>query len=78
MAEITAAHVKARREKTGLPLMDCKKALNACDGNEDEAIRWLRGEPIDRSVIREQVEMGVAVRMACIDLLTRGIVGNAP
>ncbi len=35
-------------------------------------------DDIDRSVIREQVEMGVAVRMACIDLLTRGIVGNAP
>ena len=34
-------------------------------------------DDIDRSVIREQVEMGVAVRMACIDLLTRGIVGNA-
>ncbi|MDJ0684786.1 MAG: aspartate carbamoyltransferase catalytic subunit [Alphaproteobacteria bacterium] len=28
-------------------------------------------DDIDRSVIREQVEMGVAVRMACIDLLTR-------
>jgi aspartate carbamoyltransferase catalytic subunit len=28
-------------------------------------------DDIDRSVIREQVEMGVAVRMACLDLLTR-------
>lgn len=28
-------------------------------------------DDIDRSLIREQVEMGVAVRMACIDLLTR-------
>jgi aspartate carbamoyltransferase catalytic subunit len=35
-------------------------------------------DDIDRSVIREQVEMGVAVRMACIDLLTRDLVGNAP
>jgi aspartate carbamoyltransferase catalytic subunit len=26
-------------------------------------------DDIDRSVIREQVEMGVAVRMACLDLL---------
>ena len=34
-------------------------------------------DDIDRSVIREQVEMGVAVRMACIDLLTRDLVGNA-
>ncbi|MBE9553219.1 MAG: aspartate carbamoyltransferase catalytic subunit [Proteobacteria bacterium] len=34
-------------------------------------------DDIDRSVIREQVEMGVAVRMACIDLLTRDLVENA-
>ncbi len=30
-------------------------------------------DDIDRSVIREQVEMGVAVRMACLDTLTRGL-----
>ncbi|MFC4352855.1 aspartate carbamoyltransferase catalytic subunit [Fodinicurvata halophila] len=29
-------------------------------------------DDIDRSVIRQQVEMGVAVRMACLDILTRG------
>lgn len=28
-------------------------------------------DDIDRSLIRDQVEMGVAVRMACLDLLTR-------
>ena len=32
----------------------------------------------DRSVIREQVEMGVAVRMACLDALTREGAANAP
>ena len=42
MAAITAAAVKALREKTGLPLMDCKKALTECDGNEEAAIQWLR------------------------------------
>ena len=30
-------------------------------------------DDIDRSVIHEQVEMGVAVRMACLDVLTRTI-----
>ncbi len=30
-------------------------------------------DDIDRSVIREQVEMGVAVRMACLDVLTRAL-----
>ena len=28
-------------------------------------------DDINRSLIQEQVEMGVAVRMACLDLLTR-------
>ncbi len=31
-----------------------------------------------RSLIQEQVEMGVAVRMACLDVLTRGLRSNAP
>ena len=34
-------------------------------------------DDIDRSVIRQQVEMGVAVRMACLDVLTRTL-GNIP
>ncbi len=42
MAEITAAAVKELRHKTGLPLMDCKKALTESDGNEEAAIQWLR------------------------------------
>ena len=33
-------------------------------------------DDIDRSLIREQVEMGVAVRMACLDLLARAGAGN--
>jgi aspartate carbamoyltransferase catalytic subunit len=33
-------------------------------------------DDINRSVIREQVEMGVAVRMACLDALTRNLAGN--
>jgi elongation factor Ts len=42
MAEITAAAVKALRDKTGLPMMDCKKALTASNGDVDGAIRSLR------------------------------------
>ncbi|MEM7651679.1 MAG: aspartate carbamoyltransferase catalytic subunit [Pseudomonadota bacterium] len=33
-------------------------------------------DDIGRSVIREQVEMGVAVRMACLDILTRPLFGD--
>lgn len=42
MAEITAAAVNALRKKTGLPLMDVKKALTDAQGNEEEAVRLLR------------------------------------
>ena len=34
-------------------------------------------DDIDRSLIRQQVEMGVAVRMACLEILTRDL-GNGP
>jgi aspartate carbamoyltransferase catalytic subunit len=33
-------------------------------------------DDLDRSLIRDQVEMGVAVRMACLDLLTRSLRGG--
>ena len=42
MAGIPAAAVKSLREKTGLPMMECKRALTDTDGNEDAAIDWLR------------------------------------
>jgi aspartate carbamoyltransferase catalytic subunit len=35
-------------------------------------------DDIDRSVILDQVELGVAVRMACLDLLTRDHYGDRP
>ncbi|MBX6366822.1 MAG: aspartate carbamoyltransferase catalytic subunit [Rhodospirillales bacterium] len=35
-------------------------------------------DDIDRSVIRQQVEMGVAVRMACLEALTRDLPSNGP
>jgi len=42
MPEITAATVRALRERTGLPMMDCKKALTECQGDEEAAVDWLR------------------------------------
>jgi len=42
MAEITAAAVKAFREKTGLPMMDCKRALTEAGGDEAAALEILR------------------------------------
>jgi elongation factor Ts len=42
MAEVSAAAVKALREKTGAGMMECKKALIEADGNEDRANEILR------------------------------------
>lgn len=42
MPEITAAAVKALRERTGLPMMDCKRALQEASGDEEAAIEVLR------------------------------------
>ncbi|HBO9957302.1 TPA: elongation factor Ts, partial [Pseudomonas aeruginosa] len=38
MAEITAAMVKELRERTGLGMMECKKALTAAGGDIEKAI----------------------------------------
>lgn len=40
--EISAALVRQLREKTGLPMMECKKALEEAQGNEAQAIEILR------------------------------------
>ncbi len=37
MAAISAAEVKSLREKTGLPMMDCKQALSECNGDPEAA-----------------------------------------
>ena len=42
MPQITAAAVKALRDRTGLPMMDCKKALQEAGGDEEAAIELLR------------------------------------
>jgi elongation factor Ts len=42
MADISAAMVKALREKSGAGIMDCKEALASCDGDMEKAIDFLR------------------------------------
>jgi elongation factor Ts len=42
MTTISAELVKELREKTGVGMMDCKKALAATEGDVEAAIDWLR------------------------------------
>ncbi len=49
----SASDVKELREKTGAGMMDCKKALEACEGDMDKAIDWLREKGIAKAAKKE-------------------------
>ena len=40
--QVTTKDVSALRERTGVGMMDCKKALQACEGDMEKAIEFLR------------------------------------
>ncbi|HAD60571.1 MAG TPA: translation elongation factor Ts [Planctomycetaceae bacterium] len=42
MPDVTAADVKALRERTDLPMMECKRALVEADGDADKAVEILK------------------------------------
>jgi len=46
---ITASQVKELREKTGVGMMECKKALEENAGNMEKAILWLRERGMSRA-----------------------------
>jgi elongation factor Ts len=88
MAEITAAAIKALREKTGAGMMDCKKALIEAESNEERAIEILRerglasakkkegrvaAEGVVGSYIHMGGKVGVLVEVNCeTDFVARG------
>lgn len=66
MAAITAGLVKELREKSGVGMMDCKKALTENDGDIDAAIDWLRTKGLSTAAkkagrIASEGLVGVAV-----------------
>ena len=65
---VTAAMVKDLREKTGAGMLDCKKALEATNGNMEEAVNWLREKGIAKAAKKSEriAAEGVAA------ILTRG------
>ncbi len=48
-----ASDVKELREKTQAGMLDCKKALEACEGDMDKAIDWLREKGISKAAKKE-------------------------
>jgi elongation factor Ts len=87
-AEVSAADVKALRERTGAGIMDCKAALAEADGEIEKAIELLRikgqasaakrsgratGEGIVASYIHATGKVGVLVEVQCeTDFVARG------
>jgi elongation factor Ts len=67
MAEITAAMVKALREKTDAPMMECKKALAEAGGDlakAEEILRIRLGNKASRAASRIAAEGVVAAHVA--------------
>ena len=48
-----ASDVKELRDKTGAGMLDCKKALEECNGNMNEAVDWLREKGISKAAKKE-------------------------
>jgi elongation factor Ts len=64
--KIGASSVKALRDSTGAPMMDCKKALSESEGDIDKAVDWLRAKGIAKaakSTDREASEGLIAIHI---------------
>ena len=66
---ISASMVKDLRETTGAGMLDCKKALEATNGNMEEAITWLREKGISKAAKK-------ATRIAAEGLAVAKVDGN--
>lgn len=66
---ISASMVKELRETTGAGMLDCKKALEASNGNMEDAITWLREKGISKAAKK-------ASRIAAEGLAVAKVDGN--
>src|SRR5216684_29321 len=64
MADITAKDVAKLRQMTGAGILDCRRALQATDGDLDAAAKWLREQGLagaSKRADRERAEGAVSV-----------------
>lgn len=69
MTQVTAAHVRELRGKTGVGMMDCKKALVETGGDVEAAVDWLRKKGLATAAKK-------AGRVAAEGLVTVSVNGN--
>ena len=67
MAEITAKLVNDLRAKTGLGMMECKKALVACAGDIEKAVEFFRKKGVKTSVTERAANEGRVLAAASAD-----------
>jgi elongation factor Ts len=53
MTEITPKTIKQLRDMTGAGMMDCKKAMEAAEGDLEKAVVWLREQGIAKAAKRQ-------------------------
>ena len=58
MSSFTSKDVVTLRKKTGLGMMDCKRALEASDGDYEKAIEYLRKKGISKGESRSERPTG--------------------
>jgi len=68
MAAITAKMVNDLRAKTGVGMMDCKKALVETEGNFDEAIKLLR----EKGLGKADKKAGRIAAEGVVDIMVKG------
>ena len=75
---ITAEMVKNLRESTGAGMMDCKKALEACEGDMQKAVDWLREKGIATAAKKEKrIAEKSVLRAQKAERNSEGTKGNA-
>jgi elongation factor Ts len=67
MAVVTSDMIKDLREKTSAGMMDCKKALEECNGDLQASIDWLRQKGIVKAAKKADrvAASGLVSAVAC-------------
>jgi len=71
MAKVSVAEIKELMKSTGVGMMDCKKALEANDGDMDKAVEFLR----EKGLATQAKKSGRAAAEGVVTAVVKGNVG---
>ena len=71
MGKVSVAEIKELMKSTGVGMMDCKKALEANDGDMDKAIEFLR----EKGLATQAKKSGRAAAEGVVTAVVNGNVG---